>query len=186
MRKRMNRKGSRSNQRMKRTAAGMMSLLLCAGMPTASVPAEEETAAEETEAPIVYTSGDYKYVLLEDGTAQISAWRIRDESELEVPSSLDGYEVSSIGERAFYNCDSLSSITLPDGLESIGDEAFRECNSLSSITPPEGLESIGSFVFYGCSENLSFTVVRDSYGAQYVLDNGYSYIYTDSLDWLNE
>ena len=53
-----------------------------------------------------------------------------------------GYTVTSIGDWAFYNCSSLSSVNIPDGVTSIGDEAFAYSNSLSSITIPESVTSI--------------------------------------------
>ena len=68
----------------------------------------------------------------------------------------DGLE--SLGERAFYGCDSLTSITLPDGLESIGEGAFESCSSLTSITLPDGLESIGERTFYDCDSLTSITL----------------------------
>ena len=41
--------------------------------------------------------------------------------------------VTSIGEKAFYACDALSSITLPSGVTSIGDRAFYGCDGLVMI-----------------------------------------------------
>ena len=78
--------------------------------------------AEEAE-PTVYTSGDWKYVLLEDGTAEIAGYN-GNATELTVPAEIDGYAVTSIGDRAFFWCDSLTSITLPGSITSIGDNAF--------------------------------------------------------------
>lgn len=53
----------------------------------------------------------------------------------------DEYTVTSIGARAFYNCSSLTSITIPNSVTSIGSYAFNYCTSLDSIvvesiTPP--------------------------------------------------
>ena len=62
------------------------------------------------------------------------------------------YSVTSIGERAFYQCSSLTSITLPEGVTSIGVYAFYYCSSLTSITIPESVTSIGSDAFCGCSK----------------------------------
>ena len=63
-------------------------------------------AAEE---PVEYTSGDYRYVLLEDGTAKITRYTGTAET-LDVPEVLDGYRVTGIGDYAFFYCESLTSI----------------------------------------------------------------------------
>jgi len=65
---------------------------------------------------------------------------------------------TSIGERAFYNCNSLESITIPEGVTSIGEYAFDGCTGVSSIVIPEGVTSIGKGVFHGCSSLTSVTI----------------------------
>ena len=69
--------------------------------------------------------------------------------------------VTSVGERAFYGCNSLTSVTIPDGVTSIGMSAFNRCNSLTSVTIPDGVTSIGSYAFNSCS-NLSSAIIPDS------------------------
>ena len=59
--------------------------------------------------------------------------------------------VTSIGEYAFYNCDSLTSVVIPDGVTSIGEYAFYNCRSLTSIIIPDSVTSIDGFAFYYCS-----------------------------------
>jgi hypothetical protein len=58
--------------------------------------------------------------------------------------------VTSIGNRAFYNCSSLTSITIPNSVTSIGDYAFAYC-SLTSVTIPNSVTSIGNNAFAYCS-----------------------------------
>ena len=66
--------------------------------------------------------------------------------------------VTSIGDSAFYNCYSLSSITIPDGVTSIGDSAFYNCYSLASVTLPNGVTSIDNHAFYNCYSLSSITI----------------------------
>ena len=45
-------------------------------------------------------------------------------------------KITGIGEDLFQECDSLKSITIPDGVKTIGANAFNGCSSLTSITIP--------------------------------------------------
>ncbi len=66
--------------------------------------------------------------------------------------------VTSIGDEAFRGCSGLSRVTIPNGVTSIGDEAFRDCSGLSRVTIPNGVTSIGDEVFRGCSGLKSIKV----------------------------
>ena len=66
--------------------------------------------------------------------------------------------VTTIGDYAFYYCDSLTSVTIGDGVTSIGYAAFRDCDSLTSVTIPESVTTIGDSAFYNCSSLTSVTI----------------------------
>ena len=66
-----------------------------------------------------------------------------------VPSMIDGFPVTCIGDNAFCYCTKLTSITLPEGCTTIGYYAFSGCTNLTSITLPDGC-SIGEGAFKGC------------------------------------
>ena len=69
-----------------------------------------------------------------------------------------GSSVTSIGTYAFYHCDSLASITIPEGVTSIGTNAFNYCCSLTSITIPEGVTSINTYAFNYCCSLKNVTI----------------------------
>jgi hypothetical protein len=66
--------------------------------------------------------------------------------------------VTSIGDAAFYGCNSLTSITIPSSVKSIGESAFYRCKSLTSITIPSSVTSIGENAFWGCENLTSITL----------------------------
>ena len=70
--------------------------------------------------------------------------------------------VTAIGDRAFYDCSSLTIINIPESVTSIGMSAFQGCSSLTSINVPEGITSIGKAAFYGCSSLTRVTISENS------------------------
>ena len=54
-----------------------------------------------------------------------------------------GDEITCIGNYAFFNCSSLTSVTIPNSVTSIGIAAFNGCSSLTSVIIPESVTSIG-------------------------------------------
>ena len=135
---------------MKRIALLMIPLLLC--FAAGAVAENIQPASNE-----MYECGDYIYILMEDGTAAIINY-IGAASELEVPGEIEGHPVAYIADGAFYQCDSLTSITLPDGVTSIDNSAFNWCDSLTGITLPDGVTSIGNSAFRSCFSLTDITL----------------------------
>ena len=65
---------------------------------------------------------------------------------------------TSIGNNAFRNCTSLTSVTIPDSVKSINEGAFQHCPSLTSITIPNSVTSLGDYAFWGCTSLTSVTI----------------------------
>jgi hypothetical protein len=66
--------------------------------------------------------------------------------------------VTSIGGNAFYNCSSLTSVTIGNSVTSIGSSAFKGCSKLTIVTIGSSLTSIGSYAFNNCSSLTSVTI----------------------------
>ena len=64
-----------------------------------------------------------------------------------IPSTINGLPVASIGDAAFANCTSLTSVTIPNSVTSVGVSAFQGCGGLTSVTIPGSVTSIGSEAF---------------------------------------
>ena len=71
------------------------------------------------------------------------------------------YNVISIGEKAFFDCGLLSSITIPNSVTSIGEYAFFACNSLAEVVIPNSVTNIGDRAFSFCS-SLAEVVIPNS------------------------
>ena len=79
------------------------------------------------------------------------------ETEIKLPENYKG-ENYEIAKKAFYDCDNLINIALPNSLTNIGEEAFYGCRSLASITLPNSLTNIGDYAFAFCSGLTSITL----------------------------
>ena len=104
------------------------------------------------------------YTIDADGNVIIIGY-IGNETDIVIPSTIDGYTVTSIGEKAFLCCDFVS-ITIPDGVESIGNEAFDFC-SLQDITIPSSVTYIGNNAFRDCwnIKNIYFEGTADQWAS---------------------
>lgn len=112
------------------------------GMPLPSV-ALSASAAETT------TYGDLTLLLYSD-YVEIADCKLSATS-VTIPSKMGGKPVRVIGERAFYGCTNLQSVTISSNVQIIGDNAFAYCNALTTLTLPESVTAIGDAAFYNCS-----------------------------------
>ena len=70
------------------------------------------------------------------------------------------YSVTSIGAFAFWGCEGLTEVTIPNSVTSIGESAFDACYGLTEVTIPSSVTSIGERAFCGCTELISIVVEK--------------------------
>ena len=74
----------------------------------------------------VSPSGDFTYWVTGAGNAVISQYHGKT-ANLVVPSEIDGYPVTEIGNWVFGDCKTLVSVEIPDSVVKIADYAFTHC-----------------------------------------------------------
>ena len=116
----------------------------------------------------------------EGKTAEVTFVDKNYSGEVVIPSSITSkgkeYPVTSIGYRAFYECSSLTSVTIPNSVTSIGDCAFSACSGLEDAiivnnmfvylpetysghySIPENISQIIGGAFCNCSSLTSITI----------------------------
>ena len=114
----------------------------------------------------LFYAGDTNYLLGYEGSDTIV-----------LPESYEGKDYR-IHNNAFYRCQDLQSITIPDLVTGIGDNTFSHCSSLKNITIGVGCKSIGDSAFSFCS-NLTSIAIGD--GCTYIGDYAFSYTALKSI-----
>ena len=102
------------------------------------------------------------YTLSDDGTYySVSGIGTCKDTDIFIPLMHNGLPVKEIASLAFYDCDSLIRVVIPDSVTSIGDWVFAYCYSLISVVIPDSVTSIGKYAFAYC-DRLTSVVIGDS------------------------
>lgn len=105
---------------------------------------------------------DYSYKILNDGTLRLYQYEGTD-TNIVVPDTIDGRKVTVLGNSTFQYCTQASdieSITLPDSLTTIEKNAFYNCEKLKSVTIPQNVSSIGLAAFVEGLSESSLTEIK--------------------------
>ena len=152
----------------RKTLSLLLTLIMC--LSTVSIAA----GASE-----IKYDGAWTY-MVENGNATIYFCDNTVTGDVTIPSTLGGYKVTTIAEKAFNNRDSFRNVTIPDsvttigneafkssaltsikfgkGLKTIGDNAFAFCTELATLNIPDNVTSIGESAFYNCTNLTKVTI----------------------------
>lgn len=114
---------------------------------------EAELDFDDSEITFLYSTND-------DGTCTITGYEGEKADNLIIPEMIDGYEVTAIGDNAFYKADGFSgNLEIPDSVTSIGAFAFYRCSGLNGeLRLPHNLKSIGQSAFMECAFNCQLSL----------------------------
>ena len=76
-----------------------------------------------------------------------------DEEHIVVPG-----DITCIDDGAFYKCETITDVEIPEGVIQIGNSAFSMCSKLEKVTLPDSVTIIESSAFYGCEKMKSIRI----------------------------
>ena len=106
-------------------------------------------------------ASSFEYEENDNGGITITKF-IGNETNVVIPSKIDGKAVTSIGDSAFCDCKNLTEVTIPDSVTSIGNWAFVGCTGLTEVTIPDSVTSIGEWAFEGCTNLKEINVDKNN------------------------
>ena len=127
-------------------------LALCMVFGTAAALPEGGVSVGSLISANAKTYNEYEYQVLADGTVEITKYN-GNQSQVQIPSKIDGKKVTSLGENAFihdfYSMDAvdLTKVIIPEGVKKIGRYCFWSQWYLSDISIPSTVEQIDAFAF---------------------------------------
>ena len=135
---------------MMKKSKKLLSVLLTAIVLCSMLPVNAGAAANQTSGYWIYSTYGSE--------ATITGYTYTSTSGTAIPSEINGYRVTAIGDGAFYNCFNLAGLSIPSTIKTIGNGAFQHCHMLNNVTVPASVTSIGYSAFNDCTRltNLRF------------------------------
>lgn len=115
----------------------------------------ECTVCGAVESEIIYAIGSQGlsyYTNYDETECKITGMGTCTDTELYIPAYIDGHKVTAV-DYGFSRNESITKVTIANGIESISDLAFSRCTALKAVVIPESVTVIGEQAFFSC-DNL--------------------------------
>lgn len=135
------------------TSIGDMAFYYCIGLTSITIGKNVETIYHET-----FGGCNLKKVDINSSAIVSKDYKLTSLNYYfgyQVEEYIIGESIKSIGNYAFFSCEKLKTVYIPNSVTTLGDYVFRGCFALTSITVPNSVTNMGEGVFFLC-ENLSF------------------------------
>lgn len=96
------------------------------------------------------STAQFTYTAIDDGAAIEITGYTGEGGNVIIPSTIDNLPVTSIGNKAFYKCSTITSVTIPDPVIRIGEYSFYSCKNLTGVALSNRLTAIGMSAFCRC------------------------------------
>ena len=149
---------------------------------------QQEEEPDPGEEPDYIVVDDIRY-LLNDGVATVTRQTQALSGDIVIPCEIvydqATYQVTAIADYAFFSCEDITSVVIPDSVTVLGTGAFNTCRGLMSVEIPHSITVISDYAFYYCSalRNLEIPDSVTSIGAYAFCDCYYltSLVIPDSV-----
>lgn len=146
---------SKERKKMKRIISFFLSLVLMITLFSPVIPVSAYTQLVNNSDVRYSVNGGYLYF---DATSGKITGCSKAVTVVDIPASINGVPVTSIGRLAFYQCYDLTSVSIPDTVTSIGSSAFVYCSKLVNVDLPNSITSISESMFAACSNLESIQI----------------------------
>ena len=131
----------------------LLALLLTLIMAVSVVSIVPTVSAEET----VYTSGDFQYVKLNDKNIKITRY-IGEGLDVVIPSKLDNYTVTRVGENLFYYNREVTSVSFPNSVKKLDPFTLYGTYKIKKVIFGKYVTEIPSYFLFYCYGIKSYTI----------------------------
>ena len=124
--------------------------------------APDTTTTKDFADTVLTPSEELHLELSPDGSAyQVTSVGNCTDRTVVIPATFEGKPVTAIGEAAFFRCQTVEEVVIPEGITTIETCAFTECTKLARVKLPDSLTDIGISAFLGCKQLKEITIPKN-------------------------